>query len=72
VYFGGWARMAQPITSFAVVEVAKPNIGKSNRCFFPSLMHCITFIFCFLNFVAALYHYAILKACVVTSYLTSY
>lgn len=26
-YFGGWARMAQPITNFAVVEVAKPNIG---------------------------------------------
>ncbi|XP_017796093.1 PREDICTED: intron-binding protein aquarius [Habropoda laboriosa] len=28
VYFGGWARMAQPITQFAVVEVAKPNIGE--------------------------------------------
>lgn len=28
VYFGGWARMAHPITSFAVVEVAKPNIGE--------------------------------------------
>lgn len=28
VYFGGWARMAQPITEFAVVEVAKPNIGE--------------------------------------------
>lgn len=27
VYFGGWARMAQPIVNFAVVEVAKPNIG---------------------------------------------
>lgn len=27
VYWGGWARMAQPILSFAVVEVAKPNIG---------------------------------------------
>ncbi|KAL7286119.1 hypothetical protein TKK_0019633 [Trichogramma kaykai] len=27
-YFGGWARMAQPITQFAVVEVAKPNIGE--------------------------------------------
>lgn len=26
--FGGWARMAQPITEFAVVEVAKPNIGE--------------------------------------------
>ncbi|XP_019878186.2 RNA helicase aquarius [Aethina tumida] len=29
VYFGGWARMAQPITAFAVVEVAKPNIGEN-------------------------------------------
>lgn len=29
VYFGGWARMAQPIVNFAVVEVAKPNIGTS-------------------------------------------
>ncbi|XP_045453071.1 RNA helicase aquarius [Melitaea cinxia] len=28
VYFGGWARMAHPIHSFAVVEVAKPNIGE--------------------------------------------
>ncbi|XP_053613810.1 RNA helicase aquarius isoform X2 [Plodia interpunctella] len=28
VFFGGWARMAHPITSFAVVEVAKPNIGE--------------------------------------------
>lgn len=28
VFFGGWARMAQPITGFAVVEVAKPNIGE--------------------------------------------
>ncbi|XP_022116250.2 RNA helicase aquarius [Pieris rapae] len=28
VYFGGWARMAHPIQSFAVVEVAKPNIGE--------------------------------------------
>ncbi|KAF2905333.1 hypothetical protein ILUMI_00835 [Ignelater luminosus] len=28
VYWGGWARMAQPIISFAVVEVAKPNIGE--------------------------------------------
>lgn len=26
--FGGWARMAQPITKFAVVEVAKPSIGE--------------------------------------------
>ena len=30
VYFGGWARMAQPIVSFAVVEVAKPNIGEKS------------------------------------------
>lgn len=28
VYFGGWARMAQPIVNFSVVEVAKPNIGE--------------------------------------------
>ncbi|XP_073987602.1 RNA helicase aquarius [Rhodnius prolixus] len=27
-YFGGWARMAQPIISFVVVEVTKPNIGE--------------------------------------------
>uniref|UniRef100_A0A8D9DRA3 RNA helicase aquarius n=1 Tax=Cacopsylla melanoneura TaxID=428564 RepID=A0A8D9DRA3_9HEMI len=27
-FFGGWARMAQPIVNFAVVEVAKPNIGE--------------------------------------------
>ncbi|XP_030764098.1 RNA helicase aquarius [Sitophilus oryzae] len=27
-YWGGWARMAQPIEHFAVVEVAKPNIGE--------------------------------------------
>ncbi|XP_066993686.1 RNA helicase aquarius isoform X2 [Anabrus simplex] len=27
-FFGGWARMAQPIINFAVVEVAKPNIGE--------------------------------------------
>uniref|UniRef100_T1J5U4 RNA helicase aquarius n=1 Tax=Strigamia maritima TaxID=126957 RepID=T1J5U4_STRMM len=26
--FGGWARMAQPITNFTIVEVAKPNIGE--------------------------------------------
>ncbi|KAF0312815.1 RNA helicase aquarius [Amphibalanus amphitrite] len=26
--FGGWARMAQPIVNFAIVEVAKPNIGE--------------------------------------------
>ncbi|BET02370.1 Aquarius homolog (Mouse) [Nesidiocoris tenuis] len=29
VYFGGWARMAQPIVSFVVVEVTKPNIGEA-------------------------------------------
>ena len=28
--FGGWARMAQPIKSFMVVEVASPRIGE--RC----------------------------------------
>ncbi|KAI9551525.1 hypothetical protein GHT06_021858 [Daphnia sinensis] len=28
VVFGGWARMAQPITAFSVVEVGKPNIGE--------------------------------------------
>ncbi|GAB1609948.1 RNA helicase aquarius [Argonauta hians] len=28
--FGGWARMAQPITAFSVVEVAKPRIGESH------------------------------------------
>ncbi|XP_073433968.1 RNA helicase aquarius [Dendrobates tinctorius] len=28
VVFGGWARMAQPIVAFSVVEVAKPNIGE--------------------------------------------
>lgn len=28
-YFGGWARMAHPIEHFAVVEVAKPNIGET-------------------------------------------
>ncbi|CAG7823151.1 unnamed protein product [Allacma fusca] len=27
--FHGWARMAQPITNFAIVEVAKPNLGES-------------------------------------------
>ncbi|KAJ8289040.1 hypothetical protein COCON_G00016990 [Conger conger] len=27
VVFGGWARMAQTILSFSIVEVAKPNIG---------------------------------------------
>ncbi|XP_071955366.1 RNA helicase aquarius-like isoform X2 [Antedon mediterranea] len=29
-YFGGWARMAQPITAFSVVEVSKPNIGENH------------------------------------------
>ncbi|KAF6725043.1 Intron-binding protein aquarius [Oryzias melastigma] len=29
VVFGGWARMAQTITTFSIVEVAKPNIGES-------------------------------------------
>ncbi|CAI5764076.1 RNA helicase aquarius [Podarcis lilfordi] len=29
VVFGGWARMAQPIVSFTVIEVAKPNIGEN-------------------------------------------
>ncbi|XP_071786990.1 RNA helicase aquarius-like [Asterias amurensis] len=29
-FFGGWARMAQPITAFSVVEVAKPNIGENH------------------------------------------
>lgn len=28
VVFGGWARMALPIASFAVVEVSKPHIGE--------------------------------------------
>ncbi|XP_077992997.1 RNA helicase aquarius-like [Glandiceps talaboti] len=28
--FGGWARMALPITAFSVVEVAKPNIGENH------------------------------------------
>lgn len=28
VVYGGWARMALPIASFAVVEVAKPHIGE--------------------------------------------
>ncbi|KAG5894903.1 hypothetical protein JTB14_030608 [Gonioctena quinquepunctata] len=28
INWGGWARMAQPILNFAVVEVAKPNIGE--------------------------------------------
>ncbi|XP_061468788.1 RNA helicase aquarius [Rhineura floridana] len=29
IVFGGWARMAQPIVSFTVIEVAKPNIGEN-------------------------------------------
>ncbi|KAE8587504.1 hypothetical protein XENTR_v10021996 [Xenopus tropicalis] len=29
IVFGGWARMAQPIVAFSVVEVAKPNIGEN-------------------------------------------
>ncbi|XP_019790804.2 RNA helicase aquarius isoform X4 [Tursiops truncatus] len=29
VVFGGWARMAQPIVAFTVVEVAKPSIGEN-------------------------------------------
>lgn len=29
VVFGGWARMAQTITTFSIVEVAKPNIGEN-------------------------------------------
>uniref|UniRef100_A0ABM5FAI4 RNA helicase aquarius isoform X1 n=1 Tax=Pogona vitticeps TaxID=103695 RepID=A0ABM5FAI4_9SAUR len=29
VVFGGWARMAQPIVSFTVIEVSKPNIGEN-------------------------------------------
>lgn len=28
VIFGGWARMALPLHSFSIVEVAKPNIGE--------------------------------------------
>ncbi|KAG0422808.1 hypothetical protein HPB47_001399 [Ixodes persulcatus] len=28
VMFGGWARMAQAIVNFAIVEVGKPNIGE--------------------------------------------
>ncbi|CDW53020.1 intron binding protein aquarius [Trichuris trichiura] len=29
VVFGGWARMALPITNFSVVEVGKPNVGEN-------------------------------------------
>ena len=28
VVWGGWARMAQPIINFTIVEVSKPNIGE--------------------------------------------
>ena len=28
ILFKGWARMAQPIVTFSVVEVAKPNVGE--------------------------------------------
>ncbi|KAG8194552.1 hypothetical protein JTE90_013299 [Oedothorax gibbosus] len=28
VLFSGWARMAQPITAFSIIEVGKPNIGE--------------------------------------------
>ncbi|GBL77335.1 RNA helicase aquarius [Araneus ventricosus] len=28
VMFSGWARMAQPITTFTIIEVGKPNIGE--------------------------------------------
>lgn len=28
IVFGGWARMALPVASFAVVEVSKPHIGE--------------------------------------------
>ncbi|CAL4185042.1 unnamed protein product [Meganyctiphanes norvegica] len=28
ILFRGWARMAQPINSFLIVEVAKPNVGE--------------------------------------------
>lgn len=28
VMFGGWARMAQPISYFSIIEVGKPNIGE--------------------------------------------
>ena len=27
--FGGWARMALPISTFSVVEVGKPNVGEN-------------------------------------------
>ena len=29
IIFNGWARMAQPIHGFTIVEVAKPNIGET-------------------------------------------
>ena len=28
VYFAGWARMAQPITEFKLVEVGRPKLGQ--------------------------------------------
>lgn len=30
VVFDGWSRMAQPITSFMVVEVGRPNVGETH------------------------------------------
>jgi intron-binding protein aquarius len=29
VQFGGWARMAQPISTFKIAEVRKPNVGEN-------------------------------------------
>ncbi len=29
VEFGGWARMALPISSFKIAEVRKPNVGEN-------------------------------------------
>lgn len=29
-HFGGWSRMALPLDSFVIVEVAKPNIGENH------------------------------------------
>ncbi|XP_071509741.1 RNA helicase aquarius-like [Diadema antillarum] len=29
-FFGGWARMAQPVTSFSIAEVSRPNIGENH------------------------------------------
>lgn len=47
VYWGGWARMAQPILQFGVVEVAKPNIGKS--VFMRNLFYSILYFKNFIN-----------------------